>query len=489
MELDVPLRTWGRIGVAFVGAVLSSSLLQSFPTFEPILLDRRPARGAGLFSELCNSTGPSLPLNDTRLDACQPQLDEATQLYSISLGLSVATSLLTGWLYDVMGPRASVVLGALLTSAGLASLTLGLGDPGGNWLVWAGSSFADCAGSMVSMAMFGFIWHVPRHQAMLTALVASATGLSSYMAVAANWLVSLGMRPRNVWLVFAAGALLSAGILALSAVSRAELHERATAITGVSSKSTAASVPAAVRDVLRVWRGSSPAVLWLFFAYTCATYVMFGSWSANYVSLLNALLPKGDDAARLVAAFALVSGLLGALTQPLLTGYLFDRIGIRLFLLVTNLGMLALLTLMPIPSYAAQLAALVLGVQTTYAWAVCVMNWAVAIVPPSLVGTCVGLMFAAAGLLQMAAVACQDQVARALGARTKLQTIIRPIMLYGSVALLLGAAVSAATARRMPLRPDSAKPGGAINAEGEPDDGCLGAGRLDQALLGEPAGS
>ena len=233
-----------RVLASFVGAALSSSVLQSFPTLEPILLDARPGVGSGLFLGSCEanwtttggrvgaagchlkagqppayqpvcaggnaSAAACAAVNVTcawsaaapqgAIDTCPEALDLAQTLYSVSLGLSTATTLVAGYIYDKKGPRYSGVLGALVCAGCNCLITISLLSPSLNWLSFAAFPLADCAGGLVSLSMWGFTWHYPTHQALIAALFNSSVGLSAYLAVLGGWLVSgpLHMAPTLV---------------------------------------------------------------------------------------------------------------------------------------------------------------------------------------------------------------------------------------------------------------------------------------------------
>ena len=198
MPSSSPAVLWARIIVVVIGAALSSSVLQAFPTVQPVLLDRRPAHGAALFASHCSnsttSNNSSDNNNSTGIDACEAQLDAAAELYSISLGVSTGTSLITGWIYDRVGPRRSAVFGALSTAVGFGVLTAGLCLPRLEPLVYVGVTLADCAGALTSLAVYGFSFHSPRHAALVTAMYATSIGLSAELAQLAVWIVRISSR-------------------------------------------------------------------------------------------------------------------------------------------------------------------------------------------------------------------------------------------------------------------------------------------------------
>ena len=137
------------------------------------------------------------------------------------MGVSVASTLAQGCLFDRFGPRVSGFGGAFVTAAALAAFALALSSPSLNWIVWLAVPLADCAGALASMALYGFVWHLPAHQGLLASLFAASIGLSTYAAALADWLIRgpLHLSPVVTWLTFAALAVLSAGACAAVAPS------------------------------------------------------------------------------------------------------------------------------------------------------------------------------------------------------------------------------------------------------------------------------
>ena len=174
-------RLYGRMALCFIGSMLSSGVLVSFPTLEPILLDQRegvvrtlvtrplrccsPLRasraqcgggtqGAALFAAHCepgwadgSGSMPAFNSSSDPIYACPQQLQLAQTLYSVSLGLSTVATLLLGYIYDKRGPRFAGVLGAVLCAVCFALISVALQWPRLNGLVWLAVPLCDCAGA------------------------------------------------------------------------------------------------------------------------------------------------------------------------------------------------------------------------------------------------------------------------------------------------------------------------------------------------------
>lgn len=440
---------WLRVLAVFVGSALSSSVLQSFPTFEGILLDRRPEYGAGLFSSSCPpAPPPSPPIPSDDLDACPAQLNAATMLYSISLGSSVMFSLVLGWCFDRFGPRSSGTAAALMCSLTFVLLTVSLVFPSLNWLVWVAVTLSDIVGAMTAYALYGFIWHSPKHLTLIVSLYTSSTGLSSFLAEFAVWLVRgpVGVSPPLVWLLFALFSLISAGIICKWAPTSAEFHANASLVTGIESHPKKDSIFKAVRAMCRVaTRAEHKMVNGLFLAYSTFFYVAVGAWAASFVKLENALL-RPEQAAQMGALFAIIGGLMGSIVQPIQAAF-YDKIGLPIFFTIVISSFVSFMALLAVPNLQIQIVMLVVGTLSMWSWFTLLLCWATHFAPPAMVGTYSGIVLGVAGLVQMGLVGLMPVVASLLGAVSAVDKIVRPMWLYGLLALLFGIATCLAVWR------------------------------------------
>lgn len=483
------VRLWLRIGVVFIGTALSSSVLQGFPTVEPVLLDRRPEYGAGLFALYCDNKSVS---NHTTapgaVDACKEQLDAAASLYAFSLSASTVTTFIQGYLFDQLGPRSSAVGGSLVTALALALFALALSSPSLNWLAWIAVPLADCAGALTSMASFGFVWHVPKHQGLLSSFYAASISMSVYAAALIPWLVRgpLHLSATVTWLGFAALALVSAALTGACAPSLVEYHDVATAATGAPSRPPA-GVLCMCRDVLRHF-GMRPCRSCLFFAWASFGFASIIVWAADIVQLLYALMPP-EEAQALLGLFALIAGLGGSLVQPVL-GRLLDLIGLCVYLPLVNGALGAWFAMLGSHSYSVQVVALSIGVVAQSAYAMLIMKWAARTVPPALVGTAFGIIFGVAGVVSLWAQQAAPLIGQLCGGEPdSARALLLPIWLYGGCTLACGGALSLAMFSGSSVddeSPASAQGSGVMQDGGE-HGACGGAGDLSTALVREDA--
>jgi hypothetical protein len=208
--------------------------------------------------------------------------------------MSVAFSLPAGIMYDMLGPRTSAVIGALTVSIGMLLLSLSIASPTLNGIAWPACILCDCAGTMASMAVYGFVWHLPQHQTLLATLFAASFGVSTWLVQVAVWLVEAGVSPHYVWFIFSGMALVSSLLLSASCVSRREFHACAAAVTGSGSPTPPRIAP--ITDVLRVLRywARHPLLTGLFSLYTTTLYCTIGTWAAFFVPLMQSLLPPAQ---------------------------------------------------------------------------------------------------------------------------------------------------------------------------------------------------
>jgi MFS family permease len=361
--------------------------------------------------------------------ACPEQLHLAQTLYSVSLGLSTVATLFLGYIYDKRGPRFAGVFGALLCAVCFALVTVALKWPHLNALVWLAVPLADCAGGLVSLAMWGFTWHLPEKQATVSSLymvsapswlraalaracantsrAQASMSVSFCMAFVATFLVHSKTRvhvsPTYVWLVYSAFALLSAVMIGASAPSSSEFHREASSVTGAESKPPESHICRTSCHVLRAWsRHSARNVLFVIFA--TLTYCWVGAWASSYVQLVDLTL-DAKNGQRMLTLFAFVGGFFSGVVQPVV-GYVFDKIGLRLFFAIVNIALLINICLMDtvIPAlrpFRIQVIVLMISSFVQSSWAVVILRWNIYFVPPSLNGTAIGVTFAVAGLAQV----------------------------------------------------------------------------------------
>lgn len=366
--------------------------------------------------------------------ACNKQKQLAQTLYSVSLGISTVATLFLGYIYDKKGPRFAGVFGALLCAACFVLITVSLTWPALNGLIWLAVPLCDCAGGLVSLAMWGFTWHLPDKQATVSSLYmvsapsmlpassalagfhADAAGshaqasmsISFCMALLATYLVDgdrVHVDPKYVWLVYSALAVLSAILIGACAPSSAEFHREASLVTGVESKPPESHVCKTSGHVLHAWSHNCARNV-LFNLFATMTYCWVGAWASSYVQLVDLTL-EPTDARRMLQLFAIVGGVVAGVVQPVI-GYIFDKIGLRLFFAIVNVALLVNIFLMDTAVQAfrpfrVQVIVLIISSFVQSSWAVVIMQWNIYFVPPALNGTAIGVTFAFAGVAQVSA--------------------------------------------------------------------------------------
>lgn len=80
-------------------------------------------------------------------------------MFTRSLGSSIASSLITGYLFDAYGPRRIAIGGAVAVSVAFVLMTVALVFPAADNLIWVAATLADCAGSLTSLTVYGFTWY------------------------------------------------------------------------------------------------------------------------------------------------------------------------------------------------------------------------------------------------------------------------------------------------------------------------------------------
>lgn len=124
-------RRWTSLGV--IGAVMcvASGPIASWPTLEPLIISD------GAFA----SRGREV------------QQELLSECYSVALFVQMATYFVAGLFFDLAGPMAIGVGGALVASVGLGLFAVALMVPGADALIFVGYPMAAAGGSACSIAM------------------------------------------------------------------------------------------------------------------------------------------------------------------------------------------------------------------------------------------------------------------------------------------------------------------------------------------------
>jgi hypothetical protein len=149
--------------------------------------------------------------------------------------------------------------------------------------------------------------------------------------------------PTYVWLVYSATATVSAILIGCSAPSSAEFHREASLVTGTESKPFAWNIFRAARRVLTAWSRHCGKNT-LFNCFATLTYCWLGAWASSFVTLVDMTMDAANGQ-RMLQLFAIIGGVMAGVVQPVI-GYIFDRIGLRLFFAIVNVALLVNILLM-----------------------------------------------------------------------------------------------------------------------------------------------
>mmetsp|Transcript_7983 Transcript_7983/g.25517 ORF Transcript_7983/g.25517 Transcript_7983/m.25517 type:complete len:459 (-) Transcript_7983:283-1659(-) len=368
-----------RIFTVLVGCVLASGTLSGFPTLQPLLAD------AGAFSSL-----------GSRASA----MNRLSQVYTIASGVSIGLYLLIGWLYDRIGARKAGVVGALGVVVGMVLMSASLWSPRLSVLLYLALPLTDTAGFLNSMAVFGFIWHVPAYQATVLGLGNASAQLTAAMVFILVALVHAGLALKWAFLVFAVLALIAAVVTWLAAPSKQEVFAQVKVALGTCPPEMLEPRPlvGAIRDSLRVMNMHRGVTI-VFFVSQASAYYLVQYWFAYYGEFAAAVFGR-DEGARLSYWVSITYSVCGAALTPLL-GPVLDRLGLFRFFCLSSVCFVVFAVTSLVGSVPAQLVSICAAMVFFCAWMTFLTKWGTVYCPPDLFGTYFGVIFSVIGVSQM----------------------------------------------------------------------------------------
>ena len=146
-------------------------------------------------------------------------------IFAIGNGLGSITNLPSGMIYDRIGPRRTAVIGALLTSIGLAGLGLCLQYPWANGGMYVFYPAATIFAFLNSWGAFAYLWLLPESPALVNACICAAFSLSDTLGlVAAQLHRKHGLALHDFFYILGAGAVGAAVVSALLLPGRDEFR-------------------------------------------------------------------------------------------------------------------------------------------------------------------------------------------------------------------------------------------------------------------------
>mmetsp|Transcript_116791 Transcript_116791/g.341956 ORF Transcript_116791/g.341956 Transcript_116791/m.341956 type:complete len:880 (-) Transcript_116791:98-2737(-) len=385
--------TGGNYGLAthlklvcnIIFTIIAGGGLSGFPIYQPLL------KAAGVFSHVC------APGQRT----CKAQDAALSDMYQLATFLTFGVSVLSGYLYDILGARESAVAGALLACASMlvigCTITLDAQEFPNTQVLLLHFSFimGDVGDLLSSFSLLGWMWHYPRCQTFIIGLQNGAFQGSSMFGILFVWMVGAGFRLYQGFFLIALTNLISACGFYFCTPSKREYFEEAGKVlnrhAGGMDQAVFVGFTHLKLQIRSIWGVMKLFALenlafWMSWPFVCAfLFQWLGSFAEKFRDWFGA-----GGARALVGFFAGAYSPIGIVLNPV-AGLLMDVIGFRVYLAGCSCVMLSSLLLEPLRSIPAQKACIVAIACGMGTFQNAQQRWCVLFGPPDLFGTWMGL--------------------------------------------------------------------------------------------------
>lgn len=411
--LNTYRRRWMVLIVVAVSGAFASGPYAMWATLEPLLISE------GVWA------GPHQQAN-------------LTYVYSITMGISMISSLITGIIYDAVGARNIGAWGAFLTAAALVIMSLAIKIPSWNNVLWIAYPAVNVFGGANSWDVYAWLWLLPEDQNTVAAFVGAIQCVSDslcLLAVLLNNVYGIGLPS---YFIMIAGASVFAGFLALflvppqsdmDRISKAVAHYNATkdvnvttVVPGTSYGATdhgnsnsdptlklESETPTSSDILSRTWsalKGTAvvfcrlhPGVSCLFVLYQIAQY-MFSVYPMFIMYPFYTDLVGTAKAIELVDIFGGTYACIGALSLVFF-GKVVDYIGLVQAIFLLNVPTVLNAALYAVPQILAQVIAQVILSFIGNVWYVLIPRFCTIYAPPEIFGTMYGVYGTLLGAFQI----------------------------------------------------------------------------------------
>jgi hypothetical protein len=141
-----------RITVGYVACVLASGVLSSWPTIAALFVEN------GVLAHDCQGSP---------VGRCPAQDNRISMIYNVSSGVSVASVIILGQIFDAAGPKLTAAIGAFFVAVGGIGTWAAIVCDANVWILTATLTLMQLAGFINSFALLGFVFHVTKYQAFI----------------------------------------------------------------------------------------------------------------------------------------------------------------------------------------------------------------------------------------------------------------------------------------------------------------------------------
>jgi MFS family permease len=417
-----------RVMVAFVCAVVATGPISGFPLYA------RRLEQAGLLNHLCEEGELT----------CEAQSVALQGLYNSCNGVLMFSSLPAGYVYDIWGAKVCGIAGGLVTAAALMLLVPVVLLDSRAWpatqtgLLYALFILAELAGGQASMAVVGFMWHLPGQQAVILGMNGAATQAGAALGLLFEYLGERGFEfTESLTLIATMIVFATAGMLVVPP--REEVLAEAGHVLGRHPGGLDASsvvgywhLKGALRNcrgILNLYPQVNYAYLWMNALLFASVLRTMGKMHTTYDAWFN-----DADTVSLMGIFAATFGVFGLCMNPF-AGVLIEKVGfVESFAISVSLAVVYTATI-AVPDVTTQTIAIVALAAWLSTYLTVNLKYAVRFAPPALFGTFQGGIMTFAGFLCILLNLVCD-----LGAQPELETQPELAVLPSLVLALAGTA-------------------------------------------------
>lgn len=346
----------------------------------------------GLFASSCS---------DPSKIPCENQQNWLSLVYVVGMAAVFLGVLPQGLWYDQYGPRALGFWGALGAGVGLLLLAVPFfmgptWDKYLCWLTFPAVILTDFSSSANGYSLFGYIWHWPKHQALVLGVANATYQVACFNTFIFIKVVKWYSLPLSTAIAAnAAVVVMAALVTALISPGQTELYQKAEEALGFP-------LPRPIVDLRRGVAESMDAIMnlgthiWVYFWSQTLPMTWYMYWTSVFSPLIHLVLPA--DASNLTVMYGSVTGLFGLTIAPF-AGWLMDRMGMPRMSVLICLTLVVQLLTQVVPSYSAQLLCQIAGNAYGTLYQTFMSKWYAEAVPPTIWGTVTGLSFSMTSVL------------------------------------------------------------------------------------------
>eukprot|EP01129_Flabellula_baltica_P006053 TRINITY_DN2233_c0_g4_i3.p1 TRINITY_DN2233_c0_g4~~TRINITY_DN2233_c0_g4_i3.p1 ORF type:complete len:372 (-),score=24.38 TRINITY_DN2233_c0_g4_i3:191-1306(-) len=320
------------------------------------------------------------------------------------MGIAFGLGFFNGLFFDRFGARVAAVFGAILGAVGALLVYISLLREDLNWIVFIGMAISDACGNLSSLAILGFLYHYPSHQAFVITLGTVSYLLSGFLGQVMIWVETYTFITNGKsFLAVGCACLVSACIHFFSVPSKKEYYDVCELALGYRSEPQAAQNCSGliqpvldslkkVGKIMYMYKVASLSYFLNFLTMSTLVFQQIGQLTyltTHYVS---------PEAGVLIGQYYIFISM-GATVAQVLGSLFYDKFGSKVYLNVCTAFFLAsMLVFFILPGQITSLVLVLVSLNMLLVWG---NKWAALFAPPDLIGTFKAVLQAAIGIVQL----------------------------------------------------------------------------------------